>query len=293
MNRINEIGDTPKGQDALGQVHGRAIKRRQMLGDKGAISRKLNNTARDAQHKAYTQGKKHGFDIYDPNGSFDKGVSKGYQKAKTNESTLQKIVKDVVNKTIKESDELDANDWKARYLKNAHYPNEPVDMKDIENKASWETFDDNVNSLYGQRGCYDDDYASQAYADDPLSDFYGLENKNTYDLKGYLAKRKLNKLTKNESKDINKKLIKLTEGDLHKIVKESVKRVVKESIPPMGLGKPSFDSKHIGVIKAVRNLVNELEKVGAEDWIIQQAYEIEHQFVDSYGDNGISDEMLR
>ena len=167
MNRINEIGDTPKGQDALGQVHGRAIKRRQMLGDKGAISRKLDNTARDAQHKAYTQGKKHGFDIYDPNGSFDKGVSKGYQKAKTNESTLQKIVKDVV------------------------------------------------------------------------------------------------------------------------------KRVVKESIPPMGLGKPSFDSKHIGVIKAVRNLVNELEKVGAEDWIIQQAYEIEHQFVDSYGDNGISDEMLR
>ena len=146
------------------------------------------------------------------------------------ESDLKQIVKESVNRIVKESDELDANDWKARYLKNAHYPNEPVDMKDIENKASWEAFDDNVNSLYGQRGCYDDDYASQAYADDPLSDFYGLENKNTYDLKGYLAKRKLNKLTKNESKDMNKKLIKLTEGDLHKIVKESVNKVLTEQM---------------------------------------------------------------
>ena len=141
------------------------------------------------------------------------------------ESDLKQIVKESVNRIVKESDELDANDWKARYLRDAHYP---IDMKDIENKASWETFDDNVNSLYGQRGCYNDDYASQAYADDPFSDFYGLENKNTYDLKGYLAKRKLNKLAKNESKNMNKKLIRLTESDLHKIVKESVNRVLNE-----------------------------------------------------------------
>ena len=52
--------------------------------------------------KAHTQGKKHGFDIYDPNGSFDKGVSKGFEKAKTNESDLHRIVKESVNKVIKE-----------------------------------------------------------------------------------------------------------------------------------------------------------------------------------------------
>ena len=38
---INEIGDTEKGQDALGQVYGRAIRRAQNLGDKGAVPRKL------------------------------------------------------------------------------------------------------------------------------------------------------------------------------------------------------------------------------------------------------------
>ena len=104
INKImNEIGDTEKGQDALGQVHGRAIKRQQMLGDKGAISRKLHNTARAAMEKAYTQGKKHGFDIYDPNGSFDKGVSKGFEKAKTNESRINRVMKQSVNKVLRES----------------------------------------------------------------------------------------------------------------------------------------------------------------------------------------------
>ena len=34
---------------------------------------------------------------------------------------------------------------------------------------------------------------------------------------------------KNESKNMNKKLIRLTESDLHRIVKESVRRVLKES----------------------------------------------------------------
>jgi hypothetical protein len=34
---------------------------------------------------------------------------------------------------------------------------------------------------------------------------------------------------KNESKNMNKKLIRLTEGDLHRIVKESVRRVLRET----------------------------------------------------------------
>ena len=36
----------------------------------------------------------------------------------------------------------------------------------------------------------------------------------------------------NESKNMNKKLIRLTESDLHRIVKESVKRILKESMQP-------------------------------------------------------------
>ena len=39
----------------------------------------------------------------------------------------------------------------------------------------------------------------------------------------------IDNIYKNESRNMNKKLIRLTESDLHKIVKESVKRVLKES----------------------------------------------------------------
>ena len=86
---------------------------------------------------------------------------------------------------------------------------------------------------------------------------------------------------------MNKKLIRLTEQDLHRIVKESV-----NNIPSRGGMKPTFNPKHINVIRAVRNLVDELEKVGADEDIIEQAWQIEHQFVDSYGDTGITDEIL-
>ena len=35
--------------------------------------------------------------------------------------------------------------------------------------------------------------------------------------------------TKNESKNMNKKLIRLTESDLHRVINESVKRILRES----------------------------------------------------------------
>lgn len=105
---------------------------------------------------------------------------------------------------------------------------------------------------------------------------------------------------KNESRHINKKLIRLTESDLHRIVKESVNRVIKESdggIDPsqidFGLGSAQFDPRYKGVIRAVRNLVNELEAVGADSDLIERANSIEWEFVDSYGNNGITNDMLR
>lgn len=86
---------------------------------------------------------------------------------------------------------------------------------------------------------------------------------------------------------MNKKLIRLTEQDLHRIVKESVNRALKEDS-----GLPRINPQNIGVVKAVRNLVKELEKVGADDKYIDMAYRIEWDFVDSYGDDGFDDEML-
>ena len=99
---INEIGDTEKGQYALGQVHGRAIARAAKLGDKGAASRKLRNTARDAAHKAYSEAEKNNL-FAGIGSSFDNGIDKGYHKAKANESRINRVVKQSVNKVLRES----------------------------------------------------------------------------------------------------------------------------------------------------------------------------------------------
>jgi hypothetical protein len=98
---INEIGDTEKGQDALGQVHGRAIARAAKLGDKGVVSRKLRNTARDAAHKAYSEAEKNNL-FAGIGSSFDNGIDKGYHKAKTNESRINRAVKESVNRILRE-----------------------------------------------------------------------------------------------------------------------------------------------------------------------------------------------
>ena len=90
-----------------------------------------------------------------------------------------------------------------------------------------------------------------------------------------------------QNTNMNKKLISLTESDLHRMVKETVDNILSR-----GGTKPTFNPKYINVIRAVRNLVDELEKVGADEDIIEQAWQIEHQFVDSYGDTGITDEIL-
>ena len=84
----------------------------------------------------------------------------------------------------------------------------------------------------------------------------------------------------------NKRFIRLTEADLHRIVKRSVNKVLMEG------EAPSIDPRNMGVVRAVRNLVRELEKVGADDSVIEKAQSIEWDFVQSYGDDGFDDSFL-
>ena len=87
---LNEIGDTDKGQDALGQVYGRALRRAQMLGDKGAEARRLRKIANDAEDKAYSEGEKHNL-FTGVFSKFDNSINTGYAKAKNNEAINRKI----------------------------------------------------------------------------------------------------------------------------------------------------------------------------------------------------------
>ncbi len=87
---LNEIGDTDKGQDALGQVYGRALRRAQMLGDKGAEARRLRKIAHDAEDKAYSEGEKYNL-FTGVFSKFDNAINTGYAKAKNNEAINRKI----------------------------------------------------------------------------------------------------------------------------------------------------------------------------------------------------------
>lgn len=133
---INEIGDTEKGQDALGQVRGRADKRRELLG--GAIGNKYRKISHDAQEKAYSQGKKHGFDINDPNGAYDKGISKGYEKAEKKKSA-RRAVKESINRVLNEGlwDAIEKNnhqvyDMFVDFIKNYYASNDDNKAYEIE-----------------------------------------------------------------------------------------------------------------------------------------------------------------
>ena len=95
---LNEIGDTDDGQDVLGQVYGRALRRAQMLGDKGAASRRLRKIAHDAEEKAYSEREKH--NLVTGFSKFDDGITTGYAKAKNNEAINRKIDM-IVSETLK------------------------------------------------------------------------------------------------------------------------------------------------------------------------------------------------
>ena len=87
---LNEIGDTDKGQDAVGQVYGRALRRAQMLGDKGEEARRLSKIAHDAEDKAYSEGEKYNL-FTGISSKFDNAINTGYAKAKNNEAINRKI----------------------------------------------------------------------------------------------------------------------------------------------------------------------------------------------------------
>lgn len=124
-------------------------------------------------------------------------------------------------------------------------------LKDIENKASWEAFDAARDSMYGYGN--DDYYDSPVEKDSPKI-FRDLENINGYsDADFDVLGTEWNK-AKNESRNMNKKFIRLTESDLHRIVKESINRVINE-----GAGNTSFDRAIPEVIDFLSELARRLD----------------------------------
>ncbi|MBR7029908.1 MAG: hypothetical protein IKI06_01550 [Prevotella sp.] len=68
----------------------------------------------------------------------------------------------------------------------------------------------------------------------------------------YIEVSKLRNKNKNESKNMNNKLIRLTESDLHRIVKESVKKVLNERT----FGDEIMKKPYLDLMDAVNNFDN-------------------------------------
>ena len=125
MNNINEIGDTHKGQYALGRVAGRAAGRKDYR-KKGEFSRKdvrnlkwtegLANTYHDGRIGGFADGfndaymKEYGERCGEPYEKWNESKEVNRKLIRLTESDLRKIVKQSVNKILKESSWADGAD---------------------------------------------------------------------------------------------------------------------------------------------------------------------------------------
>lgn len=77
---------------------------------------------------------------------------------------------------------------------------------------------------------------------------------------------------------MNKKLIRLTENDLHKIVKESVNRVLNETIP----SKVASKKDAIDYINGVYDMCEELKEMGSNILSVRNIYPYEKVYSKYY-----------
>ena len=130
MNNINEIGDTPKGQYALGRVAGRAAGRKDYR-KKGEFSRKdvrnlkwtegLANAYHDGRIGGFADGfndaymKEYGERCGEPYEKWNESKEVNRKLIRLTESDLHKIVKQSVNKILKESSWADGAEMAYAY----------------------------------------------------------------------------------------------------------------------------------------------------------------------------------
>ena len=202
MDRINEIGDTPKGQYALGQVYARANKRRSGIAD--AWTKQMPKKEYYTAAEYYPKGTKKYDDImYD---------------AKSEAECP---------------------------------PNRKVNMKSV---------------VYNDKG-----YETTNF---------GL---------GIMDYEKSHKTNENKQyTNMNKKLIRLTESDLHRIVKESVNRIVEET-------NDDYNYNGCGVFIVIKRALSNIMKSFPKDcyeykWATRVAKEL-NSIIENQGHEEPSDEF--
>lgn len=228
MNKINEIGDTPRGRGWLGAVQARAMNRR----DRARLNAEIPRSERERESKKQDDIMK-------------RAVDTAYKNSNTSDALTFRQMR------------AGANDF---YRKN-NYSHVPVDYED----TMWDEWNESKN-IGGNRINEIGDTpkgqealgrtAERAYQraqrtsgadkkryEKTFNDAYRtggksankhlggsrehFDNGRDYEHEKWEKEHNGNVA---ESKNMNKKIIRLTESDLHRIVKESVKRVLKESV---------------------------------------------------------------
>lgn len=175
-------------------------------------------------------------------GDIRKIIKKSLKKALSETAGHNMAVDDRIDKKSFDSDES----WKAKkyqderdkFLTNPNYvgtpsPYDPMNYREVEDFVDDEedgSYKDWMDEI-GYEGATNNDSIYNI-----KGDFHKLANKQREHLLNQQTKPWLH----NESKKVNKKLVKLTESDLHRIVKESVKRVLRESYLNNGMVKTLY-----------------------------------------------------
>jgi hypothetical protein len=254
MNKINEIGDTPRGRGWLGAVQARAMNRR----DRARLNAEIPRSERERESKKQDDIMK-------------RAVDTAYKNSNTSDALTFRQMR------------AGANDF---YRKN-NYSRVPVDYED----TMWDEWNESkkiggnrINEIgdtpKGQEAL--GRTAERAYQraqrtsgadkkryEKTFNDAYRtggksankhlggsrehFDNGRDYEHEKWEKEHNGNVA---ESKNMNKKIIRLTESDLHRIVKESVNRILKES-DYRGLSDGHYDMPEGSTIEA---LVNEIEK---------------------------------
>lgn len=223
MNRINEIGDTPKGQEMLGRTAERAYQRAQRTS--GADKKRYMRTYNDAYKTGGKSSNKH---LGGSREHFDNGRDYEYEKwadehngnvAESNtmnkklvrltESDLHKIVKESAKRIMKEValkgksgktyslHGTDPESWAVMSRlrgKNGYFPNTPQHYHACRDEDNWIELDDKAHP--------------------------NLRSRNNAN--------RINAMM-NRIDDKSKDIMAANESKLSRIVKESVNRILKES----------------------------------------------------------------
>jgi len=218
MNKINEIGDTPKGREWLGAVQARAKNRR----DRARLNAEIPKSEREKESRKQQ-------DI------MDRANDTAHKNTNTSKYMTQRQLLNGANKYYRK------NNYHPTHMDWDEYQNESKEMNRIKESSGYNELKMQAIDRFREQDPMTLSNSELRSAIDYMLAYRWALDGNEDVLHEYIKAAKL----KNEGKTMNKKLIRLTESDLHKIVKQSVGKILKEGTTNRGVTEMWYQAQEM------------------------------------------------